>query len=281
MKAAISILLSLTLISGCAMSRTYVVGGVVQDVVAASQSQGDLNVIREGTPAYLMLIDGMIHANPGNQTLLLSGARAYATYAMIVEDSEASKKLYSKAKEYALSAFKLNKKLSSCCDRPIEEFQSCVNAGSGKADVPLLYWVAVTWGGWIGSHLDDVVAISQLPRVETLMQRAVALDETFDHGGGFLFLGAYEASRPAGQLAKAKTYFERGLEIGEGKFLMGYVYYASSYAVRARDRKAYHEALEKVINTPANVVPELTLVNTIAQDKARRMLDEEKDIFLD
>ena len=280
-KAALILAFIALSLTSCSAGRTYVVGGVIQDVVEASQSQDDLQVIRQGIPSYLMLIDGMIHAEPTNKALLIAGARAYTTYATLVEDQESSRRLYTRAKDYALTALNLNEHLGKCSQLPLDEFRACLVENTDAKDVPLLYWSAVVWGGWISTHLDDIIAVSQLPRVEALMRRAVALDETYGRGGGLLFLGTYEASRPGGNLAEARRYFERGLKIGEGRLLMGYVYFASSYAVKARDRKAYHEALEKVIKTPADIAPDLTLVNTIAKNKAQGMLDEENDIFLE
>jgi len=40
-------------------------------------------MIREGMPAYLMLMDGMIEAWPDNEQLLIAAAQAYSSFASI------------------------------------------------------------------------------------------------------------------------------------------------------------------------------------------------------
>ena len=59
------------------------VGSLLEDVAKASSKQSDLRLIREGMPAYLMLIDGMIEAWPGNDRLLIAAAQGYSSYASL------------------------------------------------------------------------------------------------------------------------------------------------------------------------------------------------------
>ena len=60
---------------------------------------------------------------------------------------------------------------------------------------------------------------------------------------------------------------------------MAYVYYAGQYARRAFDRELFVETLQKVTATPADIIPELTLLNTVAHAKAKNMLDNIDDYF--
>ena len=159
---------------GC-VGKTYVVGSIIQDVVDASQEHGNLAVIQRGTPAYLMLIDGLIHANPNNTRLLLAGAEAYSTYSMIVEDDKEKSFLFTKAKGYAFTALEKHKTYASCKNSPLAEFSACINSSFKKKDVPLLYWSAVTWGNWISVNLDSVEAIAGIPRVGVLIRRVIEL----------------------------------------------------------------------------------------------------------
>jgi hypothetical protein len=64
-------------------------------------------MIREGMPAYLMLIDGMVEAVPDNTRLLIAAAQAYASFASaFIEDADEdyALALFTRAKEYALCA---------------------------------------------------------------------------------------------------------------------------------------------------------------------------------
>jgi hypothetical protein len=125
-------------------------------------------------------------------------------------------------------------------------------------------------------------ALAEIPKVEWMMKRVLEIDEGFYYGGPHLFMGVWFASRPAiagGDLRKAKQHFLKALELGQGKFLMAYVYYADSYARRALDKDLFVSTLQKVVATPADRVPELTLVNTTAQRKAKELLSHVDDYF--
>ena len=71
----------LALPSACALNQKMTVvstAGLVQDVAAAASKQPDLQVVREGMPAYLLLMDGMVEGWPDNDRLLLAAAQAYS-----------------------------------------------------------------------------------------------------------------------------------------------------------------------------------------------------------
>ena len=124
--------------------------------------------------------------------------------------------------------------------------------------------------------------MAELPRVELLMKKVLKLDEGFHYGGPHLFMGVWYASRPkmaGGDLKAAQAHFLKAIELGQGKFLMANIYYADQYAKKAFDKELYISILEKVLQTPADSVPELTLLNTVAHRKAKEMLAEADDYF--
>jgi hypothetical protein len=279
-------LLLLLITSQSACLKTVRVGTaalLVEDVAKAAYKQSDLRVIREGMPAYLMLLDGMIEAQPDNERLLLAAAQAYSSFASILgenQDKEYTKLLAVKAKDYALRSL-AQRGFKDAVKSPFDDFKKDVQA-SGKKDVPYIFWAAACWANWIILNLDSIEAMAELPRVELLIRRALELDEEFYYGGPDLFMGMWLASRPAiagGDLQKARQYFLRALYLGKGKFLMAYVYYADNYARRALDKDLFVSTLNKVLETPADISPELTLVNTIAKNKAKELLSHVDEYF--
>jgi hypothetical protein len=60
---------------------------------------------------------------------------------------------------------------------------------------------------------------------------------------------------------------------------MAKVYYANYYAKKAFDRELYLATLKEVLKTPADIVPELTLLNSVAHTKAQKMIGEADDHF--
>jgi hypothetical protein len=279
-------LLLISLQPACLFSKKVRVGTaalLLEDVATAAAKQSDLRMIREGMPAYLMLMDGMIEAWPDNAQLLSAAAQAYSSFASAFvadQDKEYTKLLSGKARAYALRAL-VQRGFKDPLKSSFDDFTKDVLA-CGKKDVPYIFWAATCWANWIILNLDSIEAMAELPRVELMIRRTLELDEGFYYGGPDLFMGMWLASRPAiagGDLQKAQEYFLRALDLGKGKFLMAYVYYADNYARHALDKDLFVSTLKKVLETPADISPELTLVNTIAKTKAKELLSHVDEYF--
>ncbi len=280
------IFLLIVLPSACVTSKTMTVAStalLLEDVAKASNRQSDLKLIREGMPSYLMLIDGMVEALPDNKRLLITAAQSYASYASAFiqdEDKAYAITLYAKAKEYALRALEQNG-FKNPLSRPFDDFETGLQK-MGTKDVPYLFWAASCWGSWISLNMRSMEAMAELPRVEAMMKRVLVLDEAFYYGGAHIFMGVLEASKPriaGGDLNRARDHFLKAIELGNGRFLMAKVYYANYYAKKAFDRELYISTLENVLEIPVAIVPELTLLNTVAHTKAKKMLDEVDEYF--
>ena len=274
------------LFMSCAASKTLTVGAtasLLEDVAKSAYRQSDLKLIREGMPAYLMLIGGMVEAVPDNEALLINAAQAYASFASaFVQDEDPSygRILYAKAKDYALSALQQ----IGFADPATSEFDGFSETlhSLGKKDVPYIFWAASCWGSWISVNRNSMEAMAELPRVELMMKRVLKLEEGYYYGGAHIFMGVMEASRPkiaGGDLNKAQDHFLKAIDLGRGEFLMAYVYYAEYYAKKTFDKALYVSTLETALKTPAGIIPDLTLLNTVAQTRARAMLKDANDYF--
>ena len=280
------LLLFLFLSCACFPSKKMTVisaGFLLEDVAKASSRQSDLKLIREGMPAYLMLMDGMIETWPDNDRLLIAAAQGYSSYTSAFiedQDKEYAKVLYGKAKNYALRSLG-----ARGLKRPIETSLDDFREGLmrlGKEDVPYIFWAATCWASWISVNLESMEALAELPRVEWMMKRVLELDESFYYGGAHLFMGIWFSSRPkgfGGDLKKAQDHFLKALELGQEKFLMTYVYYANYFARKAMDRDLFTSVLQKAQNTPADVAPDLTLLNIVAKKKADELLTRVDEYF--
>ena len=286
LKYASLFILLIFLPSACGTSKTMTVAStatLLEDVAMASNKQSDLRLIREGMPSYLMLIDGMVEAVPENKKLLITAAQSYASYASAFiqdEDKAYAVTLFAKARSYALRALEQNG-FENPVSRGFDDFESGLQK-MDKKDVTYLFWAASCWGSWISVNRGSMAAMAELPRVIALMKRVLALDEAFYYGGAHLFMGILEASKPriaGGDLNLARDHFLKAIELGEGKFLMAKVYFADYYAKKAFDRELFIATLEDVLRTPANIEVELTLLNSVAQNKARKMIAEADDYF--
>ena len=276
----------LLLLSACLPNKKLTVAAtatLLEEVAKASSKQSDLRIIREGMPAYLMLIDGMVQAVPDNEQLLIAAAQSYSSFASLFvenQDKEYANLLYGRAKQYALKSLEL-RGLKEPLRRPFDEFKEELNR-LGKKDVPYIFWTATCWANWIRLNLDSIEAVSELPRVESLMKRALELDEGFYYGGPHLFMGIWFASRPkiaGGNLKKAQEHFLKALDLGQGKFLMAYVYYANYYARKMMDKDLFISTLQKVLEIPDETSPDLVLLNTLAKRQAKELLSRVGEYF--
>ncbi len=256
---------------------------LLEEVAKASSKESDLRILREGMPAYLMLIDGMIQAWPDNEQLLVAGAQSYSSFASLFvedQDKEYANLLYARGRQYALRSLELTG-LRDPLQRPFDDFLRALKRRP-KKDVPILFWAATCWANWIRLNLDSMEALSELPRVEGIMRRVLELDEGFHYGGPHLFMGIWYASRPklaGGDLNKAQEHFLKALDLGERKFLMAYVYYADYYARKMMDKDLFISILQKVLETPTETSPDLILLNTVAKRQARALLDHAEEYF--
>jgi hypothetical protein len=282
----IAVLFLIVFLASCSVHKkmtTLSAASLVEDVAKASYKQSDLGVIRMGMPAYLMLMDGMVESWPDNERLLIAAAQAYSSYAAAfvdADDAALRNPLLLRAKVYALKALE-QRGISEPLTSPFDEFEHQVGQ-TKRSDIAYLFWAASCWGGWVGAHSSSIAAVAELPRAEALMRRALILDEAYHYGGPHLFMGVLYASRPpvaGGSLELSRKHFLKAIEIGQGQFLMAHVYYADTYARKVLDRELFVSTLQKVLDTPADVVPELTLINSVARKKAEALLAKADEFF--
>jgi len=255
---------------------------MADNVSTAILSQNDIETVRDGAPAYLIMLDGLIAGDPESPELLLAGARLYGAYgSAFVEDPARRQRLTERSLDYGRRA--LCEEAEPVCrtvDGPYEPFAAAI-AKTRASDVAALYGFGSAWAGWIEARSDDWAAVAEIPKVETLMQRVVTLDDTHDDGGAHLYLGVLTNLRPAalgGKPEEGKLHFERAIEISGGRNLMAKVLFARYYARNVFDRSLHDRLLKEVIEADPEE-PGLTLSNTIAQTDARALLDDGNDYF--
>jgi hypothetical protein len=282
--------LSFFLLSGACVpskqARVAAVAYTVEDVGRAAFKQSNPTLVRAGTPAYLMLIDGLIGAYPDNRELLTAGCQAYTGYASsFVEDEnrEEAAALYARAKHYGFRALSTKRDFQQAASGSLDEFIVFLKLYK-RQDVPALFWTTSSWAKWISLNLDSVEALADMPMLEATMRRVLELDDAFYYGGPHLIMAVYLAVKPeivGGNISKAKEHFDQAFALGDGKFLAAKVLFARYYAVRLEDRALFEKTLQEVMAAPVDKVPELTLSSVLAKEKAREMLEKADDYFGD
>ena len=275
-------LVGVCLLSGCASIMGSVTGGLASNLAAAILNSDDPAMIRDGAPSYLILIDSLVAGSPDNAALLAQSAELYSAYAgAFVEDPVRAARLNSKAKAQILRA--TCRSLKNACgleSRDFNEFSAWVDA-QGPSSVPALYNLGSIWAGWIQGNSSDFAAIAQLGRVKALIQRVADLDPEHANGGAFLYLGVFETLLPpamGGRPELGRRHFERALTISNERNLIVKVMMANQYARLIFDRELHDRLLQEVLAADVQA-PGLTLMNTVAQERAQLLLDSADDYF--
>jgi len=258
--------------------------GLARNLNQAIINQDDPATVKAGAPAYMLMIDGLIQGDPEDQGLLIAGARLYGIYATIfVEDKARARRLSDKALDYARRAMCQSRAaLCTQSHQSYDEFVAIINS-LDKADVPVLYAYAATWAGWIITNSGEWNAIADVPKVEAMMKKIVALDETYERGQAHLYLGVMQTQLPAalgGRPEQGRTHFERAIKLSGGRNLFAKVELARRYARMMFDRALHDRLLNEVLQADA-VEPGLTLSNTLAKQQAQQLLSTSKDYFLE
>ena len=259
-----------------------VTSGLAADLSDAILNSDDPAVIRDGAPAYLIMLDAFTRQGEGNADMLRASASLNGAYATAFVSEPARQKAFAaKALRLALRAACLDVRwLCDARTMPFDQLEKRA-AAMTAADVPAAYALATAWAGWIQAHADDWAAVADLGRVKPLMERVVALNEQHDHGGPRLYMGVFETLLPealGGKPELGRTHFERAIEITNGKHLLVKVFYAESYARLVFNRELHDRLLGEVL--AANAEQEgLTLMNTIAKEQARELLQSADEFF--
>ncbi|MCR9259089.1 MAG: TRAP transporter TatT component family protein [Pseudomonadaceae bacterium] len=279
---AILYLCAATALSGCSALVGSVTQSFAEDLSAAILNNEDLAMVRDGAPSYLILVDSLVARSPQDAFMLQQSAKLHSAYAAaFVSDETRAKLLHDKAKTQALASACYGLKDACNLDsRPFAEFDNWL-ARQKTAQVPAMYDLGTTWASWIQANSDDFSAIAELARVKALMARTAELDPDYDSGGVFLYLGVFETLFPPAMGGKpeiGRAHFEQAIERSNGTNLLAKVMYAEQYARLVFDRELHDRLLTQVIEAPA-LAPGLTLMNTVAKEQARQLLDSADDYF--
>ena len=285
-RSGVALLLACVQLGGCSTGQLIARGAapLIDNGMVVMNRETDLGIARASIPPNLKMIEALLLADPGNADYQLQAAMGFYGYAAgFVEDDdpERATALYRRAMDHAMAALAAQGMKAAVLTGDSADFDAALARLDVRA-VPALFWTASSWGKWIERQLDEPARLAELPRVEALMRRVLALDETYYHGGAHLFFGVYYGGRApmfGGDFARAARHFDRAAKITHNRLLLIDVYRAQYLFRQMGDRAAFHAALTRVIDAPGASEPDLNLANAIAKRKARRLLAEEDTLF--
>ena len=285
--------------SGCSIKRMAVnkVGAALAGSGTTFASDDDPELVKAAVPFSLKLMEGLLNQSPRHEELLLATASGFTeyAYAFVQQDADEledkdlaaaeemrgrARRLFLRARNYGLRGLEVRHKGFEKALRA--DPKQAVRAAKLK-DVPLLYWTAVSWAGAISLSKDNPDLIAEMPAVEAMMDRALALDEAFDDGAIHSFLITYEMSRPGGTgdpAARSRQHFERALALSQGMQAGPMVSFAEAVCVQKQDLKQFEDLLHQALAINPDAKPEWRLVNLVMQRRANWLLSRAAQLFL-
>jgi len=280
--AAPVVVLLPALLSGCASVASSAASGLAENLSAAILNQDDPDLVRDGTPAYLLLLDTLVQSAPDDPEILGAAAQLYAAYGTaFVDDAARARRLTERARDYG--ARSLCAADSDACRLEgirFEEYEAAIS-GVGVNAADALYSYCVGSLSFIRANSDDWNALADLAKVEAALNHLLTLNPTERAANIYLYLGILNSLRPpalGGQPERGREYFEKALDLTAGADLAVKVEYARGYARLVYDRALHDRLLREVLAADAKR-PGLTLFNSLAKRQAAELLATADDYF--
>ena len=248
------------------------------------ERDNDPEFVRLAAPSTLKTVEMLLSQSPDQPQLLLTACSGFTQYSygflhveseLKAQDATAAQdlrsraaKMYQRARGYCLHGLELRHP-----GLTVQAIGADPNAALQQAtvqDVPWLYWTAASWGADLSLSPTPLLRVSELASVRALLNRARALDDTWESGAIHEALIAFDGLPPmlGGSPAAARADFDRAMELSERKSVFAYVTLASTISDPAEKKRLLELALAIDVST----VKTRRLTNLIAQRYAKALL---------
>lgn len=269
-------------VAGCQAIVSSAANNFANNLSAAVLNQSDPAIVRDGAPAYMMLLDSLLEGNPEDPAILAAAASLYATYGTVfADDPQRAARLTERARTYSTKA--LCNSYASSCEWEGMRFEAYEETLGGlqpkHADVVFSHGLASL--AYIRAHSADYAAIALLPYSEALFERYLEINDGSDDGTIHTYLGILNTLIPpalGGDPDKGQEHFLEAIALSNGTDLSAKVEYANGYARLLYERELHDRLLTEVIDAPTEM-PGVTLLNVLAKEQARELLDSADDYF--
>lgn len=259
-------------------------------------SDDDPALVRDAVPFALKTYESLLASLPRHRGLLLATCSGFTQYSYAFVQTEADRleptdyaeslvhreralKLYLRGRDYCLRALEVARPgiVARLNRNPADAVASFT-----KADVPLLYWTAASWGKAVSLSLDKPELAGDFPIVRALAARALALDETYNRGALHEIMITLESVPEAmgGSRERARQHFDRAVTLSNGMSAGAYVSYATGVLLPQQKKDEFVQMLQAAVAIDPDREPSLRLANLITQQYARYLLEHLEDLFI-
>jgi predicted anti-sigma-YlaC factor YlaD len=289
--------------SACSLKTKAInmVGDALSSGDSVYETDDDIDLVVSALPFGLKLTESLLAQSPNHPGLLLTACRGFVLYSysyvdyqaelMRAEDLDKARamraragKLYMRAARYGFRAL----------ERSHPGFEIALLADPDKAvlvfdrkhkerDVPLLYWTAAALGLSISALRSEAAMLARLPEVEAMLDRALALDESWNAGALHEFKVTLAGAVQSGPVDAGilERHYKRALELSKGTSAGLYVAYAQAVAAPAQNKAEFKALLEKALTVDPDREPRERLATLVAQRRARWLLGRIDDLILE
>lgn len=295
-------------LSGCSI-RSYALRSVADALSGPGGNYGtdnDPELVRSAAPFGLKTMEQLAESLPDHRPIRLAMASGFTQYAYAFVNEEAdraadksvpaaqamwlrARRLYLRGRDYALRGLDIAHPGAFAALRGGDSAAWKVTLDKATVeDVPYLYWAGASWGLAVSTAKDEAGLVGDLPVIDAIMMRALALQENYDDGAIHEFYVAFDAARSeqqGGGPARAKQHLERAQALGQGHKLGSIVSYAEGVLVQQQKKAEFTAMLKKVVDTDVYSEDPLwkkqRLGNIVARERARWLLSKLSELFAD
>lgn len=293
--------LSLTILFqfGCSLN-SLVMSGLANSLshgTSTFATDNDPRLIAKALPFSLKLMESVLQSVPKNRGLLTTLCKAFTEYAYGFVEQKSdflmnrnyhkslalrheAKNLYLRARNYGFRGLNVSHPsfIKEFKKNPLKALKAM-----RPHDVALLYWTGVAWMGAISLGQNDPRLLADIPLAKMLVQRAFTLNPNFDDGTIQSFLITEVGSLPqalGGSPQKARKYLKEAIKLTHGLSASPYVNFAESVDVQEQNLKEFKSMLKHALQINVNKKPKWRLMNLIMQKRARWLLRQQTNLFV-
>jgi len=286
--------------SGCSikkMAASKMADSLAAQSASSFAADDDPELVGSALPFALKLMESLLEEVPQHRGLLFATSSGFTQYSYVwvqepADEIEAhdvaqaerlrlrARKLYLRARDYGIRGLEVKHRGFGAA---LRQNPRAIVKSTRKADVPLMYWTAVSWAAAISVGKDDPDLVADQPVVEALIDRCAELDPDFDNGAIDGFLITYESARQGAKgdfAVRSRRHFERQLQLTGGELAAPFVALAETVSVSKQHRDEFESMLRRALAVDPNARPAWRLNNVVMQRRARWLLSREDDLFV-
>ncbi len=208
-------------------------------------------------------------------------SRSYFLLGEYTSDNEQKLVIHDKGMKAGESALNKVEKFAKAKKKKKEEAEAVKTIT--KENIDALYWLSANQARW-AKFASFTKKLSVKARIRYLWDKVHELDQTYFYGGSNRFFGGYFALVPTitgeNDHMKSKEHFDKAIAAAP-EYIETKVLFAEAYCAhgKVKDRELFKKILNEVIATDISKYPDILAENKLAQEKAKKLLTQEAELF--